>query len=47
MKQGHEALDTYCVNLNARARAGKIDPLVTAKKLKALREGADLASSRL
>lgn len=26
---------------------GKIDPLVTAKKLKALREGADLASSRL
>ena len=27
-KQGHEALDTYCVNLNARARAGKIDPLI-------------------
>ncbi len=26
---------------------GKIDPLVTAKKLKALREGADLAASRL
>ncbi|PXW79233.1 5-methyltetrahydropteroyltriglutamate--homocysteine methyltransferase [Blastomonas natatoria] len=26
---------------------GKIDPLVTAKKLKALREGADLAGSRL
>ena len=29
------------------AREGKIDPLVTAKKLKVLREGADLASSRL
>lgn len=26
---------------------GKIDPLVTAKKLKALREGADLAGARL
>lgn len=26
---------------------GKIDPLVTAKKLKALREGADLAAARL
>lgn len=26
---------------------GKIDPLVTAKKLKAMREGADLAGSRL
>ena len=28
VKQGHEALDTYCVNLNAKARAGKIDPLI-------------------
>jgi ATP-dependent Clp protease ATP-binding subunit ClpA len=27
-KQGHEALDAYCVNLNAKARAGKIDPLI-------------------
>jgi ATP-dependent Clp protease ATP-binding subunit ClpA len=28
VKQGHEALDAYCVNLNAKARAGKIDPLI-------------------
>ena len=26
---------------------GKIDPLVTAKKLKAMREGADIAAARL
>ena len=28
VKQGHEALDAYCTNLNAKARAGKIDPLI-------------------
>jgi ATP-dependent Clp protease ATP-binding subunit ClpA len=28
VKQGHEALDAYCINLNAKARAGKIDPLI-------------------
>nr|WP_321440189.1 ATP-dependent Clp protease ATP-binding subunit ClpA [uncultured Hyphomonas sp.] len=28
VKQGHEALDAYCVDLNAKARAGKIDPLI-------------------
>jgi len=28
VKQGHEALDAYCVNLNAKALAGKIDPLI-------------------
>jgi ATP-dependent Clp protease ATP-binding subunit ClpA len=28
VKQGHEALDAYCVNLNEKAKAGKIDPLI-------------------
>ena len=28
VKEGSEALDTYCVNLNAKAQAGKIDPLI-------------------
>ena len=28
VKQGAEALDAYCVNLNEKAKAGKIDPLV-------------------
>ena len=28
VKQGHEALDAYCTNLNGKARAGKIDPLI-------------------
>jgi ATP-dependent Clp protease ATP-binding subunit ClpA len=27
-KSGHEALDTYCVDLNKKAAAGKIDPLI-------------------
>jgi ATP-dependent Clp protease ATP-binding subunit ClpA len=27
-KQGTEALDAYCVNLNAKAEAGRIDPLI-------------------
>jgi ATP-dependent Clp protease ATP-binding subunit ClpA len=27
-KQGAEALDAYCVNLNEKARSGKIDPLI-------------------
>jgi ATP-dependent Clp protease ATP-binding subunit ClpA len=27
-KQGHEALDAYCVDLNAKAATGKIDPLI-------------------
>ena len=27
-KQGREALDAYCVNLNKKARQGKIDPLI-------------------
>ncbi len=27
-KQGAEALDAYCVNLNEKAKAGRIDPLV-------------------
>ncbi len=27
-KDGTEALDTYCVNLNAKAEAGRIDPLI-------------------
>ncbi len=28
VKTGHEALEAYCVNLNDKARAGKIDPLI-------------------
>src|SRR5690554_6775588 len=28
VKTGSEALDAYCVNLNEKARAGKIDPLI-------------------
>ena len=28
VKQGREALDAYCVDLNQKARAGKIDPLI-------------------
>ena len=28
VKSGHEALDAYCVNLNEKARQGKIDPLI-------------------
>jgi ATP-dependent Clp protease ATP-binding subunit ClpA len=28
VKTGSEALDTYCVNLNEKAKAGKIDPLI-------------------
>src|SRR5580658_3643719 len=27
-KRGHDALDAYCVNLNKKARTGKIDPLI-------------------
>ncbi len=27
-KQGHEALDAYCVDLNKKAASGKIDPLI-------------------
>jgi len=27
-KRGHDALDAYCVNLNKKAREGKIDPLI-------------------
>jgi ATP-dependent Clp protease ATP-binding subunit ClpA len=27
-KQGTEALDAYCVNLNEKARSGKVDPLI-------------------
>lgn len=27
-KQGHEALDAYCVDLNKKATSGKIDPLI-------------------
>jgi ATP-dependent Clp protease ATP-binding subunit ClpA len=28
LKAGFEALESYCVNLNAKARAGKVDPLI-------------------
>jgi len=28
VKKGHEALETYCVNLNDKATEGKIDPLI-------------------
>ena len=27
-KRGHDALDSYCINLNKKARSGKIDPLI-------------------
>src|SRR5689334_21237187 len=27
-KRGHDALDAYCVNLNKKAKNGKIDPLI-------------------
>ncbi len=27
-KRGHDALDSYCINLNKKAKSGKIDPLV-------------------
>jgi ATP-dependent Clp protease ATP-binding subunit ClpA len=30
-KKGNEALDAYCVNLNQKARDGKIDPLIGRK----------------
>ncbi len=30
-KKQHDALTTYCVNLNAKAQAGKIDPLIGRK----------------
>ncbi len=32
VKSGREALDAYCVNLNDKARKGKIDPLVGREK---------------
>src|ERR1700742_4658703 len=28
VKQGHEALEAYCVNLNEKAKTGRIDPLI-------------------
>src|SRR5690606_4559983 len=28
VKQGGEALDAYCVNLNEKSKEGKIDPLI-------------------
>ncbi|MEL6921213.1 MAG: ATP-dependent Clp protease ATP-binding subunit ClpA [Pseudomonadota bacterium] len=28
VKSGHEALEAYCVNLNEKAKSGKIDPLI-------------------
>ncbi len=28
VRKGHEALDTYCVNLNRKAQEGRIDPLI-------------------
>jgi len=28
VKKGHDALDAYCVNLNRKAKSGKIDPLI-------------------
>jgi ATP-dependent Clp protease ATP-binding subunit ClpA len=28
VRKGHEALDAYCVNLNKKAREGRIDPLI-------------------
>ncbi|HEX3943922.1 MAG TPA: ATP-dependent Clp protease ATP-binding subunit ClpA [Rhizomicrobium sp.] len=28
VKQGHEALEAYCVNLNEKAKSGRIDPLI-------------------
>ena len=31
VKRGGEALDAYCVNLNAKAKSGKIDPLIGRK----------------
>ncbi len=30
-KRGHEALNAYCVNLNKKAKAGRIDPLIGRK----------------
>src|SRR5471032_2714781 len=27
-KRGHDSLDAYCVNLNKKAKSGKIDPLI-------------------
>src|SRR5204862_6909513 len=27
-KRNHDALDAYCVNLNKKAKAGKVDPLI-------------------
>ena len=27
-KRNHDALDAYCVNLNKKAKGGKIDPLI-------------------
>ncbi len=32
VKVGAEALDTYCVNLNEKAKVGKIDPLIGREK---------------
>jgi ATP-dependent Clp protease ATP-binding subunit ClpA len=28
VRKGHEALDSYCIDLNAKARDGRIDPLI-------------------
>jgi len=36
VKQGTEALEAYCVNLNQKARSGKIDPLVPVKQVETL-----------
>src|SRR5690606_6505256 len=32
VKKGREALSAYCVDLNEKARAGKIDPLIGREK---------------
>lgn len=32
VRQGKEALDAYCINLNEKARHGKIDPLIGREK---------------
>lgn len=32
VRQGKEALDAYCINLNEKARNGKIDPLIGREK---------------
>ena len=40
VRKGHEALDAYCVDLNAKAREGRVDPLIGRRRDRAHDPGA-------